>query len=243
MQPLRVVVKRFAALLFDVDGTLAETEELHRCAFNQSFVHFDLPWKWDVATYRELLRVTGGKERIRYFAKTFTSSGEALSDAAVAELHRFKTSCYANLIASGACELRPGVSDLIRCAFNRGQRLAIVTTTTRDNVDALLATTFSNSWADYFEVCVCGDDVEHKKPAPDAYRRALDYLDLPGAACLAIEDSRNGLLAAIAAGIPTLIIRSTYFDDDDFHGAWRVVDNLTEITEGPFVRFADFAGH
>jgi beta-phosphoglucomutase-like phosphatase (HAD superfamily) len=108
--------ERFAALLFDVDGTLAETEELHRRAFNDSFAYFGLPWVWDFALYRELLRVTGGQERIRHFLRTFATSGDDLSDAEVAELHRFKTARYASLVATGACELRPGVADVIRRA-------------------------------------------------------------------------------------------------------------------------------
>lgn len=223
--------ERFAALLFDVDGTLAETEELHRRAFNESFEYFGLPWIWDFALYRELLRVTGGKERIRHFLQAFATSGNDLSDTEVAELHRFKTARYASMVATGACGLRPGVADLIRSASGSRQRLAIVTTTTRGNVDALLDVTLGRAWTEYFEAIVCGDDVERKKPAPDAYEAALDRLGLPATSCLAIEDSRNGLVAATAAGIAVLITRSAYFRDENFDGALQVVGDLTELQE------------
>lgn len=223
---------RFAALLFDVDGTLAETEELHRQAFNEAFAHFNLPWMWDVPLYRQLLCVTGGKERIRHFASTMTGDNNAISDHRVAELHSFKTSRYEALVKAGACQLRPGVAELIRIAADRGQQLAIVTTTTRQNVDALLDVTLGPAWKRYFTVMVCGDNVRQKKPAPDAYLEALDCLGLPAYRCLAIEDSRNGLMAARAAGIPVLITRSLYFLDDDFDRALRVVDDLTDLNDG-----------
>lgn len=225
-------MKQFAALLFDVDGTLAETEELHRRAFNEAFAFFDLPWIWDVELYRQLLRVTGGKERIRHFAREVSGGEECMSDDKIAELHRFKTAHYGKLIQTGACQLRPGVAELIRGAFDRGQKLAIVTTTTRGNVDALLDSALGSSWQTYFRVVICGDDVRHKKPAPDAYLKALDGLQISAHRCLAIEDSRNGLVAAKGAGIPVLITRSCYFQDDDFSDALQVVNDLTELNDG-----------
>lgn len=224
-------MKRFSALIFDVDGTLAETEDLHRQAFNEAFAYFELEWVWDAALYRQLLRVTGGKERIRHFSNRCQGAGRRLSDEEVVGLHRFKTARYAQLVASGDCVLRPGVADLIRAALDRGQRLAIATTTTRGNSEALLAPIFGNAWTDIFSVIVSGDDVDRKKPAPDTYLKALDALRLPARACLAIEDSRNGLVAARDAGIPVLITRSVYFHDDEFDGALTVIDDLTKLEE------------
>lgn len=224
-------MKRFRALLFDVDGTLSETEELHRRAFNESFEYFGLPWSWDVTTYRRLLQVTGGKERIRYFIDRCTTAEIAYSDDQIAILHRFKTACYERLIETGRCGLRPGVADLIQTAKSRNQLLAIVTTTTRRNVEVLLRSTLGRSWTSYFAALVCGEDVRHKKPAADAYLKVLDRLGLPAPLCLAVEDSRNGLMAARSAGIPVLITRSLYFSEDDFTGAVQVVGNLTELRD------------
>jgi len=222
-------VRRSRALIFDVDGTMAETEELHRQAFNETFERFGLGWVWDIELYRLLLRVTGGKERIAHFLQRFGVEGARLSEAQIAELHRFKTARYAELLARGSCPLRSGVSDIIIGAEGRGQRLAIATTTSRGNIDALLAPVFGKNWSDLFQAIVSGDDVHRKKPAPDVYLKVLETLGLPGHACLAFEDSRNGLLAAMRAGIPVKITRSVYFRDDDFEGALDIVDELTSF--------------
>ncbi len=216
--------------MFDVDGTLAETEELHRRAFNETFAHFGIDWVWDVATYSRLLRVTGGKERIRYFCQTNRAAFD-VSDDQILELHRFKSARYLRLMNTGVCELRPGVADFIHTAMDRRQRLAIVTTTSRGNVDAILNAKLGQEWRRMFDVIVSGDDVDRKKPAPDAYLKALHLLKLPGSECLAVEDSRNGFVAARDAGIAVLITRSVYFYDDDFDGAFSVVENLDDARQ------------
>jgi HAD superfamily hydrolase (TIGR01509 family) len=222
-------MKGFRALIFDVDGTMAETEELHRQAFNESFAQFGLQWFWDKDLYRVLLSVTGGKERISRYQDLRPNAGARLDPAQIAELHRFKTARYANLVAGGRCPLRPGVAPIIASARANGQVLAIATTTSRENVDALLAAALGRAWAGLFRVIVAGDEVARKKPAPDVYLRVLAALGLPASSCLAFEDSRNGLLAAQSAGIPVVIARSTYFDDETFDGAFRVVGDLSEL--------------
>lgn len=224
-------MNRFKAIMFDVDGTMAETEEFHRRAFNEAFNHFDLPWQWDAATYGRLLRIAGGRERIRHFCKSLPEDGFDLSDSRINELHRFKTRRYGELIDGGACGLRPGVADLIHRARKGQLRLGIVTTTSRDNIDALLSRNLGPDWKRNFEVIVSGDDVPNKKPQPDAYQAAIHALGLPAALCLAIEDSRNGLLAAASAGAPVLITRSLYFRDEDFTGAAKVTDDLTDLSD------------
>ncbi|KIU45403.1 MULTISPECIES: HAD-IA family hydrolase [Bradyrhizobium] len=217
------------ALIFDVDGTLAETEEVHRRAFNAAFAEAGLDWFWDQVTYARLLRVAGGKERIRAFDQR--NPVPSLSFAEIAGLHRIKTARYAALIAAGGCPLRPGVRALVGNARRRGQRLAIATTTSHGNIDALLSVALGLGWADLFETIVAGDDVPRKKPAPDVYVEVLARLALAPADCIAVEDSGNGLAAAARAGIPAIITRSAYFGDDDFTGALLVVDDLSEIDE------------
>ena len=224
-------MNRFRAIMFDVDGTMAETEEFHRRAFNEAFSHFDLPWSWDVETYGRLLRVTGGRERIRHFCESLAEDRCDLPDHRIGELHRFKTRRYAELVGSGACGLRPGVADLILRARDGRLRLAIVTTTSRDNIGALLSQNLGPDWKRNFDVIVSGEDVPNKKPEPDAYHTALDVLGLPAVSCLAIEDSRNGLVAAASAGAPVLITRSLYFRDEDFTGAVSVTDDLTDLPD------------
>jgi len=222
------LIRRAAALIFDVDGTLAETEELHRRAFNHAFAGHGLDWHWDRATYKDLLRVTGGKERMRaYHARQWIAP--PLSDLDIAELHRIKTLHYAELIETGCCPLRPGVAALLAAARARGQRLAIATTTSHGNIDALLSQALGQRWAADFDAIVAGDDVRHKKPAPDVYLEILARLKLDASACLAIEDSANGLIAASRADIPVLITRSMFFGDDDFSAARAVLDDLSGL--------------
>ncbi|WP_375312980.1 HAD family hydrolase [Bradyrhizobium sp. A5] len=222
------LIRRAAALIFDVDGTLAETEELHRQAFNEAFIRRGLDWHWDRAIYRELLRVTGGKERIRAY-QDGRRIALPLSDADIAALHRIKTAHYAELIETGCCPLRPGVTDLLTAAKARGQRLAIATTTSHGNIDALLSRALGSRWAAHFDAIVAGEDVRHKKPAPDVYLEVLARLKLDASDCIAIEDSANGLIAASRANIPVLITRSMFFRDDDFSEARVVLNDLSEL--------------
>lgn len=222
------LIRRAAALIFDVDGTLAETEELHRQAFNHAFARHGLDWQWDRAVYKELLRVTGGKERMRAYHARLPIA-PPLSDADIAALHRVKTAHYAELVETGCCRLRPGVIELLAAAKTRGQRLAIATTTSHGNIDALLSQALGARWAAEFDAIVAGDDVRHKKPAPDVYLETLARLKLGAADCIAIEDSANGLIAASRAGIPVLITRSMFFRDEDFSAARFVLDDLSEL--------------
>jgi HAD superfamily hydrolase (TIGR01509 family) len=224
-------VKRFRALIFDVDGTLAETEEIHRRAFNETFAYFGLGWQWSVPAYKGLLQVAGGKERIRRFLDSDPRGGPTISDDEIAELHRFKSARYIQLISEGVCALRPGIAEAIKLAETRGQHLAIATTTTRGNVEALLSVALGEVWTRLFRVIVAGDEVRHKKPAPDVYVRALHLLGLSNSDCLAIEDSRNGLLAARRAGIRTLVTRSRFFQDEEFSEAFAIVDCLTDLPD------------
>ena len=214
------------AIIFDVDGTLSETEETHRRAFNRAFAESGLDWHWDQALYTELLAVTGGKERIRHFVETGEGRGLEVDglDAFIRELHGMKTAAYTQMVAGGDIELRPGIRELIEDAARKGFRLAIATTTTPANVDALLGVTLGGSAI--FEVICAGDSVPLKKPAPDVYDLALAELGLPPTACVAIEDSRNGLLAAVAARIPAVVTPGIYTATQRFDEAALVIADL-----------------
>jgi len=218
------------ALIFDVDGTLAETEDLHRLAFNRTFQEAGLDWHWSVATYTQLLKTTGGKERMRAWGD-FT--GEDISDDKIGELHRTKTDHYGALLAGGAFALRPGVSDLISHAKKQGIRLAVATTTNRPNVDALCQSCFGKPAEDIFEVIAAGDEVREKKPAPDVYLLALDRLRLSPRDAIALEDSRNGVLSAKAAGLQVIATPSVYTAADRLDEADKIVSDLSvDAVEG-----------
>jgi len=216
------------ALLFDVDGTLADTEDVHRQAFNEAFKAAGLDWVWSPERYHELLIVTGGKERIRHYMQQQQPGGALPPDVDefIAALHAHKTSIYVSKMTEGQVPLRPGIDRLIREAHEKGLRLAIVTTTTPANVSALFKHSFGGHEDDWFEVVAAGSIVPHKKPAPDIYNYVLRKMGLSATECLALEDSENGLQAARAAGVEALITVNPYTDRQDFSAAAAVLDHL-----------------
>lgn len=221
------------ALIFDVDGTLAETEsEGHLPAFNAAFREAGLSWHWSPERYGELLRVTGGKERLLHFAQQEDQAFAAQPDVAVriGALHQAKTRHYVQAVVGGAVTLRPGIARLIGKARATGLRLAIATTTTPENVTALLRASLAADAEGWFEVIGAGDVVPAKKPAPDIYQWVLGRLGLAAADCLALEDSANGLRSALEAGVPTVITANRYTVGEDFTGALAVLPNLSGVT-------------
>jgi beta-phosphoglucomutase-like phosphatase (HAD superfamily) len=224
------------ALLFDVDGTLADTErDGHRVAFNMAFADAGLDWEWDAPLYGKLLTVTGGKERIRYYLDHFNTDFKrpAEFDEFVAGLHQAKTAHYTRLLGQGAIPLRPGVERLLNEARAEGLRLAIATTTTPANVEALLVNTLGPDSMNWFEVIAAGDIVPAKKPAPDIYTYALQEMKLSPTQGFAFEDSHNGVLSARGADLPVLITVNGYTQDDDFTGAELVLSDMGE-PDAPF---------
>ena len=224
------------AIIFDVDGTLADTEDGHRESFNKAFAESGLDWNWDVALYDKLLKVTGGKERIKYFVESFLTGFTKPEDFEefVKHLHKVKTAYYTAMLREGHIPLRPGIRQLIGDARQRGIRLAIATTTSPENVATLLQQGFGADSKRIFEVIGCGDIVPHKKPAPDIYFWVLKKMGFPAADCIALEDSENGLRASLAAGIRTFIIPNHYTRNQNFTGAAAVLDDLTDWPERLF---------
>lgn len=237
-------MSKLQALIFDVDGTMAETErDGHRVAFNRAFAEAGLDWNWSVSLYGELLKVSGGKERIRFYVQKYHPDFQPTEDlnSFIANLHATKTKYYQKIIAEGSLPLRLGVKRLIEEAHNQGVSLAITTTTALPNVFALLKHHLGIDSPSWFEVIAAGDVVPLKKPAPDIYQYALKEMALPAENCLAIEDSSNGLQSALQAGIPTVITVDEYTQNQDFSGAKLVLNQLGE-PEQPFRLLAGNAG-
>jgi HAD superfamily hydrolase (TIGR01509 family) len=217
------------ALLWDVDGTLAETErEGHRVAFNRAFEAFGLAWHWDDAHYARLLRVAGGRERLlhdmtaRADAPPVASEREALARA----LHQRKNAEYDALVRRGGIALRGGVRELMDECGERGVRMGIATTTSRRNLEALLGVQLGAGWAERFAVTVCGEDVQRKKPDPEVYLAALRALCLGPLDVVALEDSPGGVASARAADCAVVVTRSACFADAPIEGAIAIGPGL-----------------
>ncbi len=221
------------AIIFDVDGTLADTEDGHRKSFNKAFAENGLDWNWDVALYDKLLKVTGGKERIKYFVSDFLTGYTKPDnfDDFVKHLHKVKTAHYTAMLREGQIPLRPGIKHLMDDARAAGIKLAIATTTTPENVSALLEVGLGKDWESYFAANGCGDIVPHKKPAPDIYFWVLEKLKLAPEECIALEDSNNGLRSALAAGIKTYVTTNPYTHWHDFDGAAGIFDDLSDLDD------------
>ncbi len=221
---------RLKALIFDVDGTLADTEELHRLAFNRAFAEYGIPWEWSPVRYERLLAVSGGRERIDFHMRELLAEGpgEILTPDLIRELHARKTEIYAERLRVGQLRLRPGVARLLREARDAGLRLALATSSARSNLETLLDLNLAADWRDWFDAIESCDTVEPKKPSPAVYLAALRGLNLPASACLAFEDTLNGLKAARAAQLVTVVTTHRYTQARHFPGAALVVDGLGE---------------
>ena len=222
------------ALIFDVDGTLADTEAAHRAAFNQAFDQEGLDWHWDEALYTQLLDVSGGKERLTHYwtqrhPEVRDVDGAGVRDT-IARLHELKTAAYEAMVNDGAVSLRPGVLHLIDAAGQAGLHLAIATTTSPVNIAALLRGAIGTDWRQFFGIVEDASTAAIKKPHPQVYLQTLQRLQLPAAQCLAFEDSANGLRAATGAGLATVITPTQFTAGHDFSAALKVLPNLQGVT-------------
>jgi HAD superfamily hydrolase (TIGR01509 family) len=221
------------ALIFDCDGVLVDTErDGHRVAFNRAFAEAGIAAEWSIEQYGELLKVAGGKERMTHYFNAHGWPDGASPATLIPELHKRKTAIFTQLIAAGSLPLRPGVRRIVDAAHTAGIRLGVCTTSDPKAIAGVLDL-FGAERKTRFEVVLAGDVVAKKKPSPEIYDLAKERLGLQGRDCVVIEDSRNGLLAAVGAGMPCLITTSTYTQHEDFHEAARVVP---ELGDAPNVR-------
>lgn len=221
------------ALIFDCDGVLADTEQHgHLPAFNQTFAEFNVPVQWSVEEYGEKVKIGGGKERMRSILTPDLTARLGLKDAAAVDgailsWHQRKTAIYKELVASGVMPARPGIARLAQEAHDAGWTLAVASTSAEPAVRAVLTHAVGEDLAKHFAV-FAGDIVPQKKPAPDIYLLALRELQLDPDGAVVVEDSANGLRAALAAGLRTLVTVSGYTREEDFTGASLVVSSLGE---------------
>ncbi|MCK5167048.1 MAG: HAD hydrolase-like protein [Rhodospirillaceae bacterium] len=220
------------SLIFDVDGTLADTEDAHRLAFNDAFAKADFNWVWDRPLYKELLAVTGGKQRIRFFLEKTNDAALSRPDleTLISQLHASKTEFFINRLKGGQVPLRPGIEKLINQARGQGMAISIATTTTPINVETLIKVNLGDDAPGWFDVIGDGGKVPVLKPEPDVYDWVLEQIGLEPGEALALEDSRNGLVAAMAANIPVLIVTNDYTQGQDFAGALACLETYDGLT-------------
>jgi HAD superfamily hydrolase (TIGR01509 family) len=216
------------ALIFDVDGTLADTEEGHRQAFEAAFLEHKLPWKWPAAVYVDLLRTTGGKERVLRFVESLDLPEEkkAALRERVPAIHATKTDRFAELVAKRRVPPAPGIARLVRDARDARLKLAIASATTPTNIHALIPALLGSDAKSWFGVIVTGDVVANKKPAPDIYQLALERLELGAEECVVFEDSEPGVIAATTAGIFTVAVPTRWTARHDLSRADLVLPSL-----------------
>lgn len=239
----RTVMGRLKALIFDVDGTLADTEHLHLRACNAAFADADLDWHWSVPLYGTLLKVAGSRERIRHFIDEYHPDLSHREDreALASRLHASKNRYYVHLVRQGEARFRPGVGRLLEEAAGAGLQLAIASTAGYDNIRGLLEANMGTEATDRFAVIAAGHVVEQKKPSPAIYRWVLEQLQLDPHDCIAFEDSQNGVRSAVGADVRTVVTVNDFTIKDDFAGASIVLDCLGE-PEQPFRVLAGNAG-
>ncbi len=221
------------ALIFDCDGVLVDTErDGHRIAFNRAFFHFGLNIEWSVDLYGELLKISGGKERMRYFFQENGWPENATDhDPYVKDLHKVKTDLFMQIIESGELPLRSGIARLIDEAIEAGLKLAICSTSNERSVNLIAQKMLGRARYERFDHILAGDVVSRKKPDPEIYNLAKERLGLRGEECLVVEDSRNGLLAVKGAGLRCLVTTSAYTAKEDFSEADLVVEELGDPPE------------
>jgi HAD superfamily hydrolase (TIGR01509 family) len=222
------MTEKLRALIFDCDGVLAETErDGHRVAFNETFARMGYGLEWDVALYKELVKIGGGKERMKYFFEsTSWPAGTSDRDALIRELHKLKTDRYTHIIESGRLPLRPGVARIVDEAVAAGVKLAVCSTSNEKSVHTLVEKLLGPARKAEFDVILAGDVVSKKKPDPEIYRLALARLNVKPTQGVVVEDNRNGLLAAKGAGLYCVVTTNAYTQDEDFSEADLVVPEL-----------------
>ena len=221
---------KLKGIIFDVDGTIADTEEIHRQAFNETFEEFNLSWHWSVEDYRDILLISGGKERFRKFLNEDPELNNVIEEpeSLIQDMHKRKSQLYRKILEDDGIELRPGVIRLIHEAKEKGIKLGIATSSSMANLTTLFYSTMDVEPSELFNSIVTSDTVQDKKPSPAAYECVLSGLGLQAEDCVAIEDTQNGNLAALAAGMKTIITTHAYTIDNDFSGASIVANNLGE---------------
>lgn len=209
-----------SAILFGSISTVADTSELQRQAFNQSFEIHGLDWVWDRDQYRAMLSQSGGESRISDYA---AAVGQTVDSKAI---HATKSEIFRDLMATAHLTPREGVVETIKRAKDADWKVGLVTTTSGDNVLSLLSALSPTIRIADFDVIVNSSSVEQPKPDKAAYSFALTNLSEAPGSCVAIEDNVEGVQAAVAAGLACVAFPNENTAAHDFAAAVSRVDRL-----------------
>ena len=229
-----------SAVFFDVDGTIAETEELHRKSFNESFKEFNLDWFWDKPIYKELINIGGGKERIQHYMKRAWPEMLEYKNLSkyIDSIHKVKNEIYEDYVKEEKLTFRPGVKRLISELKENKIRIALVSSSSKTNIENLLLNGLQFKSIEFFDLIAHGDSTKNKKPSPEIYEWALEKLKLSAQSCIAIEDSPRGIDSAVSAKIKVIATPSELTIDENFEAADLVVSDLGE----PGIPFKKLSG-
>jgi HAD superfamily hydrolase (TIGR01509 family) len=230
-------MSQLKAVIFGAIGTIVETSEIQRQAFNLAFAEAGIDWNWEAQTYRDLLKINGGQNRIRAYRDTLAKAAApanpfrtSVTDFQIAALHQAKTKHYVALLENTPLHPRTGVVELSEACRQAGIQVAFCTSTAIENVNGIGAALSGLLPFERFATIVTSDKIERPKPAPDAYRYCLQQLGLTADEAIAIEDTPASLTAAKTAGITTIATPGAATSDQDFGAADLVVSDLTGIT-------------
>ncbi len=224
-----------SAVLFDVDGTISETEDFHRKSFNEAFKEFNLDWFWDEAIYTELINIGDGKERIEYYIKRAWPEMLEYKNLTkyINSIHKVKNEIFKDFVLDSDIKFRPGVLRLINELKEKNVRIAIVSSTTQEDLFTLFKKGLNMDPNSTFDLIAHGGCTENKRPSPEIYEWILEKMRIAPQSCVAIEDSLRGLRSAVNANINVLVTPSIYTKKEDFKEANIVVSSLGEYDE-PF---------
>lgn len=236
---------KLKGIILDVDGTIADTEEIHRQAFNQAFKQHGLGWHWSVDDYHKILSISGGKERFKKCLRQDRALRKRIKEPVrfIKELYQHKSEIYRSMLSAGNIRLRPGINRLINEAIDKNILLGIASCSSAANLRTLIKQTLDTEPEELFTAIITNDIVSDKKPSPIVYQCALSSMGLTSNNCIAIEDTANGNLAAINAGLKTIITTHKYTVDNKFDGASLIVNHLGEADRRMIVNHGNNFNH
>ena len=213
---------KYKALLFGSIGTIVETSEIQRKSFNSAFKIAGLKWNWTKEIYKNLLNKSGGEERILRYAKQTKSNVNSKN------IRKLKTKIFNRYLKKNKLKLRPGVKEIIKYSKKNQIKLALVTSTTLDNINSIFFCLRENLNKKDFNFIGNSTLVKKSKPSAEIYKLALKKLRLSPKECIAIEDTQESLNSAIKAKLKCFIFPGKFHKSKKFNGAFKEINKINK---------------